>query len=548
MRKADPIKNQDFQDNKKGQDSRKQRKGSQRSSKPKLDWQRVVVTQEGYEQEDILKKIKALAKRKSIADKKAELPPHMNHQVNVLLDEKNNFECDKAFIWTLTQLDRRTWTNKNTNRRETETLTLFLKRAPRADVNVTVVYNNIERAKLQQNRPQPQPQPKPQPQPQQQFPPQPRAQSQGPPGTPKGPGKVGPPPVQIVHGGPKNGGKFGGKGGPDDVIHVIETGGPQRKAGKTVYKGGKSVNCRSDDDRSSRSSQSSSSSCSDSDNGSGYSDSETDPSTSSVGSKFRPRRDSGYGRGSGKGLKPHENGFFMVNRPRRHSASYVPDAPRIRAPSYERLSTNPIEVEHKISEAKAEGFAAGFTTASRVAAADRTTMPSQRTIMYPDNRSQRSSLRSLDEDVRAVDETRAEALRLENLRLQEDRQLRHQRRFREDLRLQEEANARLREEARREEGRRFSELPTLGELRLRTDFRPAQDTFLQDELPPPRMRDLDYLRRGSLSPLSFESMPSPRAREFDYLRRGSLSPLPLDNDIPFQHVRNPFTPRPWYRN
>jgi hypothetical protein len=66
---------------------------------------------------------------------------------------------------------------------------------------------------------------------------------------------------------------------------------------------------------------------------------------------------------------------------------------------------------------------------------------------------------------------------------------------------------------------------------------------LQDELPSPRMRSPDYLRKGSVSPLSFDSMPSPRAREFEH--------RPRDRDIPFQYVRNPFAPRraePLYRD
>jgi hypothetical protein len=269
----------------------------------------------------------------------------------------------------------------------------------------------------------------------------------------------------------------------------------------------------------------------------------------------------------------------MVDRPRRYSASYVPDPPRMRAQSYERTSTDPIEVAQQLSEAKAEGFAAGYTTGARVAAIDRTTtMPPQRTIMYPDDRSQRSSLRSLDEEVRALDETRAEVARLEHLRLQDEIRQQEDLKLRNELRMREEANARLREELRRfpevptredlrlreelrrfseaptreelrlrEELRRFPEVPTREELRLRTDLGRAQDTILQDELPSPRMRDPDYLRRGSLSPLSVDSMPSPRARDFEYPRRGSLSPLPLDHDMPYQYVRNPnsnpFAPR-----
>lgn len=566
LRKAE-LRN--FQENKKDNDTKKQKKGSKRPSGPKPDWQRVVISQDILDQDVILKKIKYLNNKgkKSITDKKAELSPHMNRQVNDLLDDKNNSEFDPAFTWTLSQLDRQTSENKETKRWETDTLTLYLKRAPRPEVNVIAVHKNIERAKFQQG--QPPPPPPPQQFQNQQFPPQQRAPSQGPPGQPKQPGRVGPPPVQIIHEGPKNGGKFGGKGGHENEIQVIETGGPERKARKTVYNKRKSVRYHSDDSRSSRSSRSSSSSRSDSDSGSAYSDSETDPSSVSFGSVNRRRRDSGYARGKRKGLKQHEKGYFMVNRPRRHSASYAPDPPRMRAQSYERTSTDPIEVAQQLSEAKAEGFAAGYTTGARVAAIDRTTaMPPQRTIMYPDDHSQRSSLRSLDEEVRALDETRAEVARLEHLRLQDELRQQEDLRLKNELRIREEANARLREELRRfpevptredlrlrEELRRFPEVPSREDIRLRTDLRRAQDTILQDELPSPRMRDPDYLRRGSLSPLSFDSMPSPRARDFEYPRRGSLSPLPLDHDMPYQYVRNPnsnpFAPRrrqPLYRD
>jgi hypothetical protein len=606
LRKAEPLKSRNFQENKKDNDTKKQKKGSKRPLGPKPDWQRVVISQDILDQDVILKKIKYLNNKgkKSITDKKAELSPHMNRQVNDVLDDKNNSEFDPAFTWTLSQLDRQTSENKETKRWETDTLTLYLKRAPRPEVNVVVVYRNIEKAKLQQGQPPP---PPPQQFQNQQPPPQPRAPSQGPPGQPRQPIKVGPPPPKIIQD-PKNGGKFGGKGGKgghEDEIQVIETGGPERKAGKTVYNRRKSVRYHSDDSRSSRSSRSSSSSRSDSDSGSAYSDSETDPSSISLGSINRRRRDSGYRRGKGKALKQHEKGYFMVDRPRRHSASYVPDPPRMRAQSYERTSTDPIEVVQQLSEAKAEGFAAGYTTGARVAAIDRTTtMPPQRTIMYPDDRSQRSSLRSLDEEVRALDETRAEVARLEHLRLQDELRQQEDLRLRNELRMREEANARLREELRRspevptradlrlreelrrfseastredlrlreelrrfpeaptredlrlrEEFMRFPEVPTREELRLRTDLRRAQDIILQDELPSPRMRDPDYLRRGSLSPLSFDSMPSPRTRDFEYPRRGSLSPLSLDHDMPYQYVRNPnpnpFTPRrrqPLYRD
>lgn len=327
---------------------------------------------------------------------------------------------------------------------------------------------------------------------------------------------------------------------------MIESGGPQRKAGKTVYNRRKSVHYRSDDSRSSRSSQSSSSSSrSSSDTDSGYSDSETDPSSVSMASIDRRRRDSGFGRAKGKSLKQHEKGYFMVDRPRRHSTSYVPDPPRMRAQSYERTSHDPIEFAQQISEAKAEGFAAGYTTGSRVVSIDRATMPPQRTIMYPEDHSQHSSFRSLDDEVRALDDTRAEVARLERLRLQDELRRQEDIRIGHDLRMREEANARLREDLKT-----FPPVPTREELRLRTNLRRVEDVLLQDELPSPRMRDPDYLRRGSLSPLSFDSVPPPRAREF-YPGRGSLSPVSLDHDLPYQYVRNPFAPRrrePLYRD
>jgi hypothetical protein len=46
--------------------------------------------------------------------------------------------------------------------------------------------------------------------------------------------------------------------------------------------------------------------------------------------------------------------------------------------------------------------------------------------------------------------------------------------------------------------------------------------------------DPEFFRREPVSPLHFDPLPSPRAKEFGF--------RPLDNDIPVQYVRNPFTP------
>jgi hypothetical protein len=364
LRRAELINNQDFQDKKKDQDSKK---GSKRSTGPKLSWQRVIISVEVCDQDVILKKIKALNKKQSIADKKAGLRPHMSIQVNNVLDEKIRFEQDPAFAWTLCQLDRVIVENKTTKKSETDTLIIYLKRAPRPGVQ----------------------------------------------GLPK------PPPRQAGRVGPPR----------------------------------KSVHYHTDDSRSGHSSETSSSDDSDSDGSSAYSNSETDSSSISLDTLNRRRRDSGYARSRRKGLKQHGKDYVVVDRP-------------------------------------------------RVAAVDRTSMSPQKTIVYPNDRSQHSSIRSLDDEMRALD---AELLRLENLRLQDDIRRREDLRFREDLRLREEA-------------RRFPEYPTREELRLRGNLRHAEDTIRQDELPSLRMRDPEYLRRGSLSP----------ARDFEYTY------------IPF---RDPFAPR-----
>jgi hypothetical protein len=526
LRKADPINDGEFQDKRRDQNNKKQKKGFKRSKEPigrKPTWQRALISEEVYDQDVILKKIKALDKKSSITKKKSELPTHMNHQVHKIIDEKNYFERDSAFIWTLCQLERNLIVNKVTRKTETDTLTLYLKRTPRPEVNVMVVYDNLEKAKFRRSLPAPQQQPP--------NGPQQRASSQGPQGPPKQGGRVGPAPVKVIQDPHRNGGKPGGNGGPDDIVHVIDTGGPRRKPGADYYKDKRKNVHHSDDSKSSRSSETRSSNSSGSDSDSAYSsDSETDPSSTSLSSSRR-RRDSGYARGRVRGSRQHEKDYIMFERPRRHpSAAYVPDPPRPRGLSYERLSNDPIEVEHRISEAKVEGFAAGCAATVRASVDDRTSMPPQRGIMYSDDLSQPSSLRSVDEEIRALDETRAEVLRLEILRAQEEQGLREALRHQAELRLREKANPWLRD-LRRED------------LRSRTDIRRGRDIIRQDEVPSLRTREPEYLRTWSLSPLSSESMPSPRQRDFEHLRRRPLSPLPLDQDVPFMYVRNPFAPR-----
>jgi hypothetical protein len=138
--------------------TKRDKKGSKRFDRPESNWLRIQMTEEVFEQEDISKNIQALDKKRSVISKKANLSTNPSRHVDNLLVEKNRFENDQAFTWTLRQLDEVT-TRKSSNKKKTEAYVLYLKRAPRGDVDPKVVYRNLDSAKAGRPFPQQQHQP-----------------------------------------------------------------------------------------------------------------------------------------------------------------------------------------------------------------------------------------------------------------------------------------------------------------------------------------------------------------------------------------------------
>lgn len=136
-------------------DPKKERRGT---------WARAEIIEEHWPQEDILKQIKKLGERgRSVADKTKHLAPHMQSQITTLVDDLASRERDRAFEWSLVQLDT---VQKPVSLRggkkgglyETVTMTVFAKRSPRKDLNPIILFENIERSKVERMQPPPQPQ------------------------------------------------------------------------------------------------------------------------------------------------------------------------------------------------------------------------------------------------------------------------------------------------------------------------------------------------------------------------------------------------------
>lgn len=136
-------------------------------------WARAEVIEERFSQEDIIKQVKKLNEnRRSLADKKSALAPNQQGQVTKLLDELVSKERDRAFEWSLAQLDSvvKRVNSKGGKRGggqyETATMKVFVKRAPLKDLNPVILFQQIE-TKADSMRPPPPPPPRlPQPGPQ----------------------------------------------------------------------------------------------------------------------------------------------------------------------------------------------------------------------------------------------------------------------------------------------------------------------------------------------------------------------------------------------
>jgi len=127
-------------------------------------WARAEVIEERLTQEDIIKQIKKLSIRKqSVADKKKALAHNMQGQITALVDDLASKERDRAFEWSLVQLDtvKRPVSLKGGRKGglyETVTMTAYMKRSPFKDLNPVVLFQNIEKMKAESMRPPPPPQ------------------------------------------------------------------------------------------------------------------------------------------------------------------------------------------------------------------------------------------------------------------------------------------------------------------------------------------------------------------------------------------------------
>jgi len=132
-------------------------------------WARAEIVEERFAQEQILKRIKELNEgSRSVTDKKTALVATQQGQITALLDNLISSERDRAFQWSLVQLDIRqkpvsTIWKQNRRLHETVSITAYVKRAPQKDLNPIMLLQNIERNKAESMRPPPAPNSRPGP-------------------------------------------------------------------------------------------------------------------------------------------------------------------------------------------------------------------------------------------------------------------------------------------------------------------------------------------------------------------------------------------------
>lgn len=128
--------------------------------KEKATWTRAEVTEERIAQEDIVKRVKKLNEsRKTVREKKEALATFQQGQINSLLDDQASQERDPNFEWSLAQLDTKTKPvgSKTWEKWQYETIsiTVYLKRAPRKDLDPIILLKKIERNEAEPWRPRP---------------------------------------------------------------------------------------------------------------------------------------------------------------------------------------------------------------------------------------------------------------------------------------------------------------------------------------------------------------------------------------------------------
>lgn len=127
-------------------------------------WAKCEVVQVALAPEEVSKQVRKLEARRSLIDSIQVLQPFQQRQINNLLDELNAGERDIHFEHSLAQMDQKI-KSLNAGRRETTSITCYVKRAPRKDTNPVGIYNAMERQKAERmatmSRPPPLPQPRP---------------------------------------------------------------------------------------------------------------------------------------------------------------------------------------------------------------------------------------------------------------------------------------------------------------------------------------------------------------------------------------------------
>lgn len=127
-------------------------------------WAKSTITEERWYQEEIIRDIQKLSNRGgTVADKKKTLIPMQQAQITTLVDDLTSREVDRAFEWSLVQLDTlmvpvRLEREKKAELDEAVAMIVFVKRAPRRDFDPVILYQNIEKRKTDSMAPLQQPQ------------------------------------------------------------------------------------------------------------------------------------------------------------------------------------------------------------------------------------------------------------------------------------------------------------------------------------------------------------------------------------------------------
>ncbi|KUJ21892.1 uncharacterized protein LY89DRAFT_729388 [Mollisia scopiformis] len=133
------------------------------SPKERPSWARAEVTEDRLDQADIKKQIKKLGEKgKTVAEKRAALAQFQQGQVTALLDDLASKETDRNFEWSLVQMDRiekevPSMMKPGKKAIETVVMILYIKRAPLPGLNAVMMFQNIEKRRIDSLRPPPPP-------------------------------------------------------------------------------------------------------------------------------------------------------------------------------------------------------------------------------------------------------------------------------------------------------------------------------------------------------------------------------------------------------